>query len=302
LLGVLPPVVAVTVFAVVLAGCSEEPGEPELVSIDVAPLTSTLTIGETQAFTATGTYDDETTRDLTTEVNWESSDPAVAAIAGSGVATAVAEGAAEITASLDDVASDPATITVVLESETSPSPGDLVFNEVLVDGSVEGDANGDGIIDALEDEFIELVSVADHRIDLQGLILYETTLGDALPRHTFGPVMLEPGEAVVVFGGGDAPADVTGAWFFVANAADPGLPFGLALDDGGDTVRVDDDAGTNIATLEYGGATGIDANIDQSINLDPDVTGSAYRPHSEMPGSSGAIFSPGTHADGSAFP
>ena len=77
---------------------------PALVSIEVAPADAEITaLGQTQQFTATGTYDDDTTADITALVTWSSTDPSVASIGATGLATAVKEGWAEITASLSGV-------------------------------------------------------------------------------------------------------------------------------------------------------------------------------------------------------
>jgi hypothetical protein len=73
-----------------------------LVSLAVTPADPSIALGFTQAFTATGTFSDATTQDLTTSVTWGSSAPGVATIsnaAGSeGLATSAALGATTITA------------------------------------------------------------------------------------------------------------------------------------------------------------------------------------------------------------
>jgi hypothetical protein len=70
-----------------------------LQSIAVTPSNPSLAIGLTLQFTATGTYSDASTRDITTSVTWTSSKPAVAAITiGGGLATAVHQGPTTITA------------------------------------------------------------------------------------------------------------------------------------------------------------------------------------------------------------
>ncbi len=74
-----------------------------LLSISVAPANATLTRGATQAFTARGTYSDNTTQDLTTQVSWSSSAARVASISSSGLATALGGGASTITASSGNV-------------------------------------------------------------------------------------------------------------------------------------------------------------------------------------------------------
>jgi hypothetical protein len=75
-----------------------------LVSIAVLPVNPSIAVGSTQQFSATGTFSDTTTQDLTASVTWSSSATSVATIsnaAGSnGKATAVAAGTTTITATL----------------------------------------------------------------------------------------------------------------------------------------------------------------------------------------------------------
>lgn len=72
-----------------------------LVSIAVTPGTATIAPSGTQAFTATATYSDGTTANVTQDVTWTSSDPNVANVDPSGVATGVgAGGPVTITATL----------------------------------------------------------------------------------------------------------------------------------------------------------------------------------------------------------
>jgi len=73
-----------------------------LVSIAVTPESASILIGETQQFTAMGTYSDDSTADITAEAAWTSSDTAVATVEG-GLATGVALGTATITATLDGI-------------------------------------------------------------------------------------------------------------------------------------------------------------------------------------------------------
>ena len=77
-------------------------GPPVLASITVAPITTTVPLGRSQQFTATGTYSDMSTMDLTAVTTWTSSATGIATVsdaAGSkGRATTVAMGTANITA------------------------------------------------------------------------------------------------------------------------------------------------------------------------------------------------------------
>ncbi len=99
----------------------------ELVSIDVAPAATSVANGRNAQFTATGTYTDGSSRDVTSLVQWTSADEAIATISNaageSGLATGTAEGVVTITATAPGTAaiSDTADLTVtaaVLDSVT----------------------------------------------------------------------------------------------------------------------------------------------------------------------------------------
>jgi hypothetical protein len=78
-----------------------------LVSIAVTPANSSIAKGLKQQFTATGTYTDSSTQDLTTRVTWASVHTAVATISNAsgsmGLATAVGTGRSKITARLSGI-------------------------------------------------------------------------------------------------------------------------------------------------------------------------------------------------------
>jgi trimeric autotransporter adhesin len=81
--------------------------DASLTSITVTPATASITAGKTQAFTATGSYSNGTTVDLTTQATWSSSNVSVAQVsnasASRGVATALTAGSATISATLGTV-------------------------------------------------------------------------------------------------------------------------------------------------------------------------------------------------------
>ena len=66
----------------------------------MTPANPSIAAGLTQQFTATGTYSDSSTADLTGSVTWASADPADATIDTTGLATGVAVGTATISATL----------------------------------------------------------------------------------------------------------------------------------------------------------------------------------------------------------
>src|SRR5881227_2202945 len=74
-----------------------------LVSIAVIPANSSMAVGTTKQFTATGTYSDTSAQDITSSVLWSSSSAATATINNQGAATSVATGTTTITAALGSV-------------------------------------------------------------------------------------------------------------------------------------------------------------------------------------------------------
>ena len=99
---------------------------PTLNSIVIAAPSASLVKGATEQFTATGNYSDGSTANITAQVTWSSSIPATATISASGLATAVAVGSANITATLGSVISN----TFVL-GVTQPSTPTVVSFSVL---------------------------------------------------------------------------------------------------------------------------------------------------------------------------
>lgn len=74
-----------------------------LQSIAVTPANPTIALGTTQQFTATGTYSDSSTKNITNQVTWASATPSVATISSSGLASAVSTGQTKISATLTGV-------------------------------------------------------------------------------------------------------------------------------------------------------------------------------------------------------
>jgi hypothetical protein len=189
----------------------------------------------------------------------------------------------------------PRTLTVAdFRGETDdgfPPRRPMVINEVNADPANEsaGDANGDGVSDASDDEFVELVSRIDIALDLSGL-----TLGDADEvRHVFPEGTIVPaGCAIVVFGGGAPTGDFGGA---VVQTASTGS---LNLNDDGDTVNFNSLGGELLLSYTYDNEGG----NDESLTRDPDVNGpNPLVGHSGADGSGGALFSPGTRLTGRLF-
>jgi urocanate hydratase len=98
-----------------------------LVSIAVTPTNPSIPNGTAEQFTATGTYSDGTTQNLTSAVSWGSSTPATASVSNAsgsnGLATGVAQGSTTITAALGNVSgSTPLTVTPATLVSISVTP------------------------------------------------------------------------------------------------------------------------------------------------------------------------------------
>jgi hypothetical protein len=164
----------------------------------------------------------------------------------------------------------------------------LVINEILADpaSGIDGDANGDGTRDGSEDEFVEIYNDGSAAVDIGGYTLED---GAGL-RHTFpANTVLDPGVAVVVFGGG-TPTGIPG----VVQVSSEGF---LGLNNGGDDVTLKNASGQVVLAVSYGSEGG----DNQSLTRDPDFTGS-FTKHSQASGSGGALFSPGETVGGTALP
>jgi 6-phosphogluconolactonase (cycloisomerase 2 family)/urocanate hydratase len=98
-----------------------------LVSIAVTPTSPSIPNGTTEQFTATGTYSDGTTQNLTQAVSWTSSSTNTASVSSArgsnGLATAAAQGSTTITATLGSISgSTPLTVTAATLVSISVTP------------------------------------------------------------------------------------------------------------------------------------------------------------------------------------
>ncbi len=92
-----------------------------LLSIKVYPSAASIAKGTSQQFTAMGTFSDSTTQDLTTQVAWTSTAPAIASIGATGLATSRATGSTTITATLASVPGVTGTASLQVTSATLAS-------------------------------------------------------------------------------------------------------------------------------------------------------------------------------------
>ena len=176
---------------------------------------------------------------------------------------------------------------ILLAAASAPA-GAWVINEIHADPHpTQGDANGDGETDVRDDEFVELVNTSGADADIGGWTLDDS----GRVRHVFpAGTVVRDGCAVVVFAGGRPWGGFGNA---IVQSASKGA---LGLNNNGDEVILHDGSG-RVARAVYGAEGG----SNQSLTLDPDVTGSRYVKHQLAAGASGRRYSPGTRVDGTDF-
>jgi hypothetical protein len=172
-----------------------------------------------------------------------------------------------------------------------PSAGDLIINEFLADpapAAPDGDANRDGVRDAVQDEFVEIINVSVAPLDLTGVAISDS-VG---VRHRFGPTRLGCGQAVVVFGGGD-PLHV--AWQPNWTVASEGT---LGFNNSGDRIDLGMGGGGELGGVVFGSEADADQSMVRTIEMDG---ASPMVRHTSVPAAGGRRFSPGVRTDGTNF-
>jgi hypothetical protein len=114
-----------------------------LVSIAITPVDPSMAAGSSLQFTATGTYSDGSTHDLTSSIIWSSANPGTATMSSAGLATAVAAGTTIISATAGTKSST-TTLTVTSGSGgTASTPivstGKMIKGGAIVNGIQFGD-------------------------------------------------------------------------------------------------------------------------------------------------------------------
>lgn len=188
---------------------------------------------------------------------------------------------------------EPVDNTVDSTSTTDTIYYGFVLNEVLYDPPADapGDANGDGNRHFDEDEFVEFVNSSATSLDISGYKLYDAdrllinTANHEFPANT----ILNPGQAVVVFGGGTPTGNFGGSLVFAASNQT------LNLNNNGDVLTVKNNNDSILFTFDV---TVLSNNPNESYTRFPDLYGN-FTQHDSA--STGILYSPGTRVDGTDF-
>ncbi len=169
----------------------------------------------------------------------------------------------------------------------------VIINEVLYDPSnvaLDGDANGDGVYNQGQDEFIEFVNTGAFDFDMSGYQIWDDTLTGLLRYTIPSGTLVPPGGALVVFGGGVPVGSFGGAVVLSANAS----ANGLSLNNSAEIIILKNNLGQFVASFN---SDALSDNPNESYTRNPDITG-IFVQHSS---SAAAFFSPGTKVDGTPF-
>jgi len=154
--GVTTGVVTVTALSGAFAGSATvtvNSAGSNLISITLSPANSSIPINTTQQFTAIGSYSGGSSRDLTAQVSWSSSNIATATVDVTGLVKGIAAGPATITATLGTVSqSTSVTVTAPTITSISVTPEDLTLpigiaqqfmaSAIYSDGSIQDLVSG----------------------------------------------------------------------------------------------------------------------------------------------------------------
>lgn len=180
--------------------------------------------------------------------------------------------------------SEPSVFNLIIRDDDTP---DIVINEIFANPTEGyGDANGDGKVDASEDQFIEMVNNEEGPVDISGWTLSD----DFGSRFTFPDgTVLQAGTGVVVFGGGTPSGNFGGARVLTAN--------GLGFDKSEEVLLLKDGQNNIVEEVGYK----LQGSDGQSLTRTVDITGSLTMRHSEATETGSNLFSPGTKINGTSF-
>lgn len=189
----------------------------------------------------------------------------------------------------------------------SPACVPLMINEVLFDPAsddsgtteIEGDANGDGVRDSAQDEFIEFYNNSNVTLDISGYKVYDASgLSNTAPRHIFPAATVIPANSFLVLFGGGTPTGTFGSSLVqVASEGVLEADRELNLNNAGDVITILNTS-DEVVLVYDSSSTAISHGDNQSVTRSPDITGT-FVLHTSA--NAALAFSPGLKVDGAAL-
>ncbi len=200
-----------------------------LTRIEVTPLLAATIVSGTRQFTAHA-FDQNNMEIFGIVFSWTSSNPNVATINQSGLATGISTGATQITAASGQITSDPATLNVTVPQ--IPQEGHVIINEALVSFTAAMPTRTD---------FLELYNTTNQTLDISGMVISFRASGNT---GTVSTVTL-PGSA-----GSGSVLLSPNSYFLIANGL---TTFGVAADFDASTTGFDLNNSSGAIKIEIGG-------------------------------------------------
>lgn len=180
------------------------------------------------------------------------------------------------------------------DDDLAELPVALRINEVMGDPpSLLGDTNCDGVVDGVQDDFVEIWNLGGDAIDVGGMTLSDT-VPSVIARHTFPSLVVPPGGGVVVFGGGSPTFDgssLAGTWCAALPASvsvTTASSGALGITNSGDTLVL-----SSLGIVADEVTFGAEAAQDASVNRSPELSTQPPVRHDTVAGASNR-WSPGT--------
>ncbi|MCB9690927.1 MAG: lamin tail domain-containing protein [Alphaproteobacteria bacterium] len=104
------------------------------------------------------------------------------------------------------------------------------------------DVNCDGTISTTQDEFVQITNMGSTPVDMTAMELSDAVV----VRHVFSELLLQPGDAIVVWGGGNPSCPLASNVY--EDLASTG---GLGLNNAGDTITLRTPGGVEVTTFSY---------------------------------------------------
>ncbi len=179
-------------------------------------------------------------------------------------------------------------ITRSSSTTTFPDYPSLTINEIHFNpDAINGDANNNGSVGSVSDEFLEIINTADTTIALDSWIVAD----NSSDRHVIeANTNILPGQALLLFGRDTYVGDFGGATIQAASTNT------LSLNNTGDKISIKSPANDIVTFVEY---PGTESGV--SITLNPDISGDSLVNHSTADTDDNSLFSPGTKINGDTF-
>lgn len=122
--NIFPVVASISLLLLAAVGCGQFfPGSTSITSLAIAPLNTTVAPGVTQQYSATATYGNNTTGDVTTSVTWSTNQSSIASITAGGLLSGVSLGTTSVQAQSGSViANTGVTVTTKQVSSVTIAP------------------------------------------------------------------------------------------------------------------------------------------------------------------------------------